>query len=481
MSRSYINPVDFFNTHATLKDVFPSKGFSINGNHVKCYKTSSEYVLRDDGKIEGASDVYSKFELFTKIQMNSNPRLAWNWVETKLMEKELPFVRVGVDYYHLVDDINHFKVKYKKLVPWNKSTIIDDYGKEILKEVSSFSKFCLVPDNINYQRVHNNMYNKYAPFPHQPIEGPATLEDFKHIHKLMTHIFGEQINYGYTYLKVLYEEPTQILPVLVLTSKERETGKTSFLHLLNIIFGENFSIISPEELASDFNESYAAANIIAIDETVIEKTSVVEKIKSIATAKMINMNIKHVSPVQIPFYGKVVLATNKEKDFMRIDKEEIRFWVRKVPKIKDIITDIEKKILSEIPAFLRYLSDVIEPVDYTRSRMVFTDKELSNQEVNEVKKESRSSLAKDLEIMIEEYFLRFEGVKMFEASASDIKIKWFVNDNINRHYISKVLKEEMNIPFSGEVKRYEPFNSGESITGRVFTFHRSSFLPDDLS
>jgi len=52
-----------------------------------------------------------------------------------------------------------------------------------------------------------------------------------------------------------------------------------------MIFGDNFIQINPEDLSSQFNSSYASKNIIAIDETVIEKSHASEKLKSIATAK----------------------------------------------------------------------------------------------------------------------------------------------------------------------------------------------------
>ena len=41
---------------------------------------------------------------------------------------------------------------------------------------------------------------------------------------------------------------------------------------MNMIFGDNYILIHPEDLGKEFNSLYANKNIIAIDETVIERT-----------------------------------------------------------------------------------------------------------------------------------------------------------------------------------------------------------------
>src|SRR5690606_903370 len=58
-------------------------------------------------------------------------------------------------------------------------------------------------------------------------------------------------------------------------------------------------------------------------------------------------------------------TTNREKDFMRIDSEEIRFWVRKLDSIpSDKMTeDFYDRLKAEVPKFLRYLVDSID-VEY---------------------------------------------------------------------------------------------------------------------
>ncbi len=306
----------------------------------------------------------------------------------------------------------------------------------------------------------------------------VTNEQFPYIHKLMVQIFGDQIDQGYIYMKVLYEHPTQILPVLCLVSQERQTGKTTFLNFLHILFGQNYVLISPSDLASSFNHIYALKNIIAIDETVIEKKEVVEKIKAIATQRTMVINQKFVSQYSVPFYGKIVIATNMVKDFMRIDPDEIRFWVRKIPTIDKKVTDIETKMISEIPYFLRYLID-LPAIDFSRSRMVFTADELQNEYLEDVKKESYSGLRKGLELLIAAVFENDEFLITFEASLQDIKDQFFKFDNqFSRAYIRKVLRDEMKYENQG-LKKYHPFKPnghGDQKVGRPYLFKRCDFV-----
>lgn len=429
-------------------------------------------------------NTYSKFELITIYVFRNDAKAAVNYVEMTLLKRELPFIRVGCDYYKVIEKPNAFKVKTKVLKAWKKETLKDDYGPQFINKIPRFSDFVNIPDNKNYLPCHGDFYNLYAPFPHKVHDKPCNTGDFPHIELLINHIFGEQKHMAYQYFKILYELPTQILPVLVLTSKERQTGKTTFLNLLAIIFGDNHVQISPDDLTNDFNSSYANKNIIVVDETSIEKQAAVERIKSISTAKTITVNQKHVAHYALPFYGKIVLATNREKDFMRIDEEEIRFWVRKVKPLNNKITDIESKMVAEVPKFLRYLEDLPE-VDRSRDRMVFTAEEIQNEQLKAVIEESRSALYKELSIRAREMFEeKHPRIIEFYASFSDIKEYWFANNQrIDTSYIKKVCIDELKLDYlceSGKTKRYHPMNNtaADNKPGRPIIFTRAQFYPE---
>ena len=87
------------------------------------------------------------------------------------------------------------------------------------------------------------------------------------------------------YIKLLLEKPTQILPVLCLVSESRNTGKTTFLNFIKVIFGANMTINTNEDFRSQFNSDWATKLIIGVDEVLLDKIEDSERIKILSTAK----------------------------------------------------------------------------------------------------------------------------------------------------------------------------------------------------
>lgn len=470
-----VNPVEYFNQQRSWNDVF------IGSKHEKILEkwTKNGTLTPGDDAPYGLQKgkPYSKFQAFSRIRFKGNYLAACNYIAKEWLLVEFPFIRVGTDYFKVITKTDRYGVKRKIIKGWKKEEIKIDHEGMLLKRIPKYDDFCIVPDNKDFHQTVDNCYNLYNPFSHKPVYKPVSKEDIPVSYNLMQHIFGDQLALGLNYMKVLYLHPEQALPILSLVSKERQTGKTTFLNWMHMIFGDNFIQINPEDLSSQFNSSYATKNIIALDETVIEKSHAVEKLKSIATAKSISVNQKFVANYAIPFFGKVILCTNKENDFMRIDEEEIRFWVRKVKSIDKINTNIEKQLSQEIPSFLRFISDLPE-IDFSRSRMVFTSEEIKNDQLDSIKQESWSWLRKELAIFIDEFFSKNDGFSQFLATASDIKAKFFDRNNqVNSSYILKVLKDEMKMK-QGELQRYSAFDSDPMIKTRArpFLFKRSDFM-----
>jgi hypothetical protein len=401
---------------------------------------------------------YKPHQILYQLKFGGDYDKARAFILNNYLNAESNYIRVGVKYFKEIRKLNRFGIELKDIVLWNKESIVDDLGRGELKRVKKYDDFTVVPNNLIYQASIDNQYNLYKPFPHTAWAEPVNITEIPYISGLMYHIFGEQQEIGYQYLKILYEQPEQILPVLCLVSKGRETGKTTFLNFIQMAFGANADVIPSDALISQFNSSYAYLNIIGIDETVIEKASAVEKIKMLATAKTLMINMKNVQEFSIPFFGKIILATNKENDFMRIDSEEIRFWVRKVNRIDTKDPNLEAKLLAEIPKFLRYLADI--PAVEKKTRMVFDADDLKNDSLEAVFEESKSGLRKELEILIAEFFNNNEDMNSFHASAIDIKHRWFEKDSrISAHYIRKVMQDEMGLKPSEKVIKYRPFNN----------------------
>jgi len=501
------NPIDFFNAEvewpqfwAMMKRVYKNKiddpfeclsekeaGFK-NSQYKYFKKITNGFSCVDLPKnINDFSDenfVYSasKFTYFQALQIYrfyGSFEDCLFFIRREFIKEPMNYIRVGTDFFKVLYKKNRYGVKIKTLKNWKKDQLKDDFGKSIIKKIPAFDDFTIEPNNTNFQHSIDGMYNLYSEFPHQP-KDCKDLKKIPHISGLLNHIFNEQVEMGLKYLKVLYEYPKQILPVLVLTSRERQTGKTTFLNLLQMIFGENYVNVSPEEITSTFNHIYAKKNVIGIDETMIEKQSSVEKLKSISTQKTITVNDKYISQYTVPFYGKIVIATNRETDFMRIDKEEIRFWVRHVPSIKEINSGIENDMMKEIPMLLGYLRNM-DDIDFSKSRMVFTQEEIKTSQLEIVKEESKSSLRKEIEIFMYEFFAS-NSLKYCYATPSDIKNEYFKSNNvISVNYIAKILKTEMELTVVDKTTRYCPFYDDGHVdpiskkSGKPFKFMRQDF------
>ena len=485
-------PVDWFNFYGSFEDIFSQlKSFNMKSPTEACLLNPATptagdlnhptFILTPHGLVdvvkENAYDlavgaVVSKFMILAAVKFKSNTQAAASYIQFDLMKSEIPYMRVGTDYFKLTPKTDRYGGRQYALKGWNKETITDDHSKNLLQLINKYDDFTILPNNKEFIPVQDGCYNLYSRFAHQPCTTPTvTTADIPVTFGMLKHIFGDQLETGLKYMKVLYEHPRQILPVLALVSDERDTGKTTFLNWISMLFGNNSVIISPEDLSSHFNSGYATHNIIMIDETVIEKSATGEKLKSLATAKTISVSQKFVQAYSVPFFGKIIFCTNKVKDFMRIDKQEIRFWVRRIGTITgDKNTAIEEDLFKEIPAFLKYLCDM-PPIDFTKSRMVFTVAEIDTDDLQAVKRESKSALHKELEMLIDVFFNNNPDLKQFHASAFNIKEKWFAHNNqISIHYISKVLKEEIGMTASPP--RYDtPFADGITrFSGRYFTF-----------
>jgi len=141
------------------------------------------------------------------------------------------FIRVGTTLYKIVNQPRINGGFVKKRIVWNNETLRQDYGKDFIATVPKYDGFCTVPNHVNYQPVVDKFLNLYEPIGHRPKEG-----EFPHVESLIRHIFGEQYELGMDYLQLLYLQPVQKLPILLMVSEERNTGKSTFLNFLKAVF-----------------------------------------------------------------------------------------------------------------------------------------------------------------------------------------------------------------------------------------------------
>jgi len=476
-SNPLLNAVDYFNFFGSFVSIFEGiKQCNVKSETEVCLlnpdsldpqelnkptfilnKLNTIDVMKKNSYRLGVGAKVSKFMVLAAVKFQGDSFAAMSYVNFEIMKSDIPYIRVGTDYFKVIAKKDRYKSENTLLKPWKKDEIKQDHGKQLLGMIYKFDDFTIYPDNVEYTPVLNNCYNLYAKFSHKFFINDVNETDIPVTLGLIHHIFGDQWELGLKYMKILYEYPRQILPVLALVSTERETGKTTFLNWIQMLFGENTTLINPSDLTNNFNDAYATKNIIMIDETTIDKQQTIEKLKSIATAKTMSVSQKFVSHYSVPFFGKVIFCTNKESDFMRIDQEEIRFWVRKIKLIKGAKnTNIETDLFNEIPKFLKYLIQ-LPAIDFSKSRMVFTKDEIETESLHIVMEESKSTLRKEIEMNFEDFFMNNDGIEFIEVTARDVKEKWFnTNNQITMSYIRKVINDEMKI-LCLKTKKYKGF------------------------
>lgn len=290
------------------------------------------------------------------------------------------FIRVGTQLYKLVRRPLISGDYIEEKIPWSYETLRQDYGKNNLPEIEKYDGFCIIPDHLNYQQVHGTYLNQYEEIPCTPCKG-----EFPRIQTFLNHIFGDQIELGLDYLQILYTRPTQTLPILLLVSNERNTGKTTFLRFLKMIFGKNATFNTNEDFRSQFNADWANRLLVLVDELLLNKIEDTEKIKNLSTAGDYKIEAKGKDRREIEFFAKFVLCSNNEKNPIIIPQEEVRFWVRKIEPVAQDNIHLREQMSADVPHFLHFLR-YRQLSTQSASRMWFTPDQLETSALRKIKK-----------------------------------------------------------------------------------------------
>lgn len=306
------------------------------------------------------------------------------------MKNEVPYIRIGTTYFKIVQVPTVNNEFNETLIKWDKNTIIQDHNRDFLSEIPKYDGSICFPSHIDFSKEVHGFYNTYSPLKYAPKKGNIknTLQFFK-------HIFGNQVELGLDYFKLLYQIPQQILPVLCLVSKERSTGKSSFLKYLKAVFGHNMSYLDSHSLNSNFNLDWGNKLILGLDEAFFQKEEITEKIKYLSTSNKNKIEAKGKERFEIDFFGKFIMCSNKEDSFIKIDADEIRFWIIKVPKLKFEDVDFLNKLIDEIPAFLYYIQNR-NFASEKKTRMWFTPKQIYTPALKKLVSNNRNRVEKEI-------------------------------------------------------------------------------------
>jgi hypothetical protein len=378
------------------------------------------------------------------------------------MEKDCEYKRVGTQYYKIIHKPNLSGDKIKLLVRWDAETIRQDHGKQFLSDIPKYDGFGFFPEHINYESENCGFLNKYHPIKNKTKEGSCDK-----IQAFMKHIFGEQYDLGLDYLTILYKYPIKRLPILCLVSKKRNTGKTTFLMFLKAIFENNMTINTNEDFRSNFNSDWSDKLIIGVDEALLERKEDSERIKNLSTATTYKTEAKNKDRYEESFIGKFILCSNNEDNFIIIEPEETRYWIRKIEPFDQENEGLLDELIKEIPQFLYFLMQrkLIPPKTITR--MWFTSDQINTDALRSVKRKFYNRAEMEILEILKEIL---DSKELTEIS--------FTNSNI------KILLERSGVKLSrGEIrtmieKKFGLIQQQNSLSYKEYFYDATGYLYD---
>ncbi len=395
------------------------------------------------------------------------------------MTEENNYVRIGTTYYKSVRRPLASGDNITGLIPWSAECIKQDHGKSFLSTVPKYDGFCFVPNHLEYKRIIDNFYNRYHPFRHTPkTEYPKRTLAF------LGHVFGEQLELALDYFKILLTYPTQMLPVLCLVSRERNTGKTTFLNFMKAIFLDNMTINSNEDFRSNFNAEWAHKLIIGVDETFLDRKEDSERLKNLSTSKYYKMEAKGFDRQEIEFFGKFILCSNNEENFIFIDPGEIRYWIRRLPTLQHDNKNLLEELKKEIPGFLDFLINRVFSTKST-SRMWFRPEQIATPALKRIKRYNRNRLEIEMAQILLFVLDTKEDIEEIHFSLSDMQ-DWLLKRGIRGNdssSIRNVLQNLWNKKPTNNSLAYLQFRMDSqgnlfevTIKGRFYTFEQKEVL-----
>ena len=356
----------------------------------------------------------------------------------------------------------------RQLVHRKKETLTARFGRQFIDYLKYYAGFVNVPSHFKYERIiemeGKEFFNQYFPFPHVPEEG-----DWKNINGFIKHIFGEHTvthpktgeeiaNYqlGLDYLQILLTNPTQALPILVLFSRENQTGKSTFGELCYRMLGDNVIFIGNSDLQSDFNEIYAGRLLAICEETLLERRRDAERIKNMSTASRMTVNPKGQKQYTIDFFTKFQFYSNNPR-MVYVTRHDDRYWILKVKAIpKDQIDpELKERMWAEIPAFVHYLKHR-HMVTRRESRMHFNPELLVTDVFLDTVRLNEPTAATDLRENIRDWFYDLgEEVKEIEIPLKNIMEEFFTKST-NRGWVQEMLKDYLKVDQLRDEKTGKP-------------------------
>ena len=415
------------------------------------------------------------------------------------------YVRVGFNYYKIflkTRFVEGLMVKTNVIVPWSKSEIVTDLGKNACSKIRKYNDFINVPNWLNYSSVIDNCYNICLPLPYTPRKGlfDNTIKFLQHIANddefikivdgkvIESPILGCNGTMILDYLSIMFQNPTHLLPIPCLLSKEQSTGKTTLAQLIYNMFQGNSIILQTNDFLSNFNSHWVGKMFICVDEGHFEdKRRAKEQIKQVTTSDTVTLNTKGVAQKEVQSYSKLMICSNDEDSFIKLEKTDTRFWLMKIKSIENKDPGFKAKIFKEISMFADFLikREIFHPRE---SRLWFADKYIQNEMFQKFVETSKAHWQIEIDQAISYIFENTEETEVFLAPLDilDIVKQMNTKSNMKKLNITNYLKRDLGMKNDnrGNVQSYKSWkvNAYESYSvehemkkGRPYLFKKEDF------
>lgn len=483
---------------------------------VQPVSSGSDRKLSRYFRLTGVSEFYEAYNHIIQDREFNYQGANYYWDGEKVIKSFYQmaklYIRVGCDFYKKVWKLDfHKDPKLNQpiliLRSWSVGEINRDFGenKKFISMIPKYDQFVNIPCNTkDYKRIYSFQhegittwsYNRYNQVSHDVIPG-----DWSHIEAFLQHIFsaknttGETLyNFGLDYIQQSFFNPTQKMPVICLVSRERNTGKSTFLQLLKLIFQENCTILDNERFTGKFTSAYVDKLIVGLDEGFIpmEQKLMKERIKNYSTGKTIWLEGKGKDANEIENHIHLVMCSNDENNFMQIDQGENRFAVIKVKTLdKDnpgLLAEMEK----EVGHFIYFLSKRSLKYPTGKSRFSFDPKVYETEALKKVQERTQNKIHREIKQYITDCFIKY-GVERLCYIPGDLAKEVSENSRfkISRTDVVDFLKDELGMQPIGYCRydlwglvqsdrdgNFEAKKIG-SKPGTPYEFFRDDFIPNN--
>ena len=204
-----------------------------------------------------------------------------------------------------------------------------------------------------------------------------------------------------------------------------------------------------------------------------------EKIKQYITQDKVIIDEKFQVPVTLDYYGKMVMLTNNIHDFMRIDDEENRFWIRTMPdfdKKKDFDPNFKEKLQQEVPHFVYFLLNRSLKHTDKASRFWLPETITHTSERERLVENSKSSLYLEIRDLLEDTFT--ERPELDEVSFVPRDIREILKTKYDSQHDLKYIKKTLQKDFKLEERKtiFQNTYTGDKKNSRFFSILRTQIF-----